>query len=66
MPKVFTEQLASILESGYAYRIPELRLKKREAMGLPPLPKGNSASIKITLEEAHFPKQLQQEGVKLG
>jgi len=35
-------------------------------MGLPPLPRGDSASIKITLEEAHFPKQLQKEGVKLG
>jgi CoB--CoM heterodisulfide reductase subunit C len=57
MPKVFTEQFASILESGYAYRIPELRLKKRESLGLPPLPKGNSASIKTTLEKVQFPKQ---------
>jgi heterodisulfide reductase subunit C len=66
MPKVFTEQFASILESGYAYRIPDLRLKKREIQGLPPLPKGNSASIKTTLERVHFPKQAEKEGQKLG
>jgi ABC-type transporter MlaC component len=62
MPKVFTEQFTSILESGYAYKIPELRLKKREVQGLPPLPKGNSVSIKTTLEKVHFPKQSQKEG----
>jgi heterodisulfide reductase subunit C len=62
MPKVFTEQFTSILESGYAYRIPELRLKKREVQGLPPLPKGNSVSIKTTLEKVHFPKQSEKEG----
>ena len=45
MPQVFKEEAASILESGYAYRIPELRLKKRETVGLPPLPKGNAESI---------------------
>jgi heterodisulfide reductase subunit C len=66
MPKVFAEQFTSILESGYAYRIPELRLKKREVLGLPPLPKGNSVSIKTTLEKVHFPKQTDKEGEKLG
>jgi heterodisulfide reductase subunit C len=29
VPQVFKEEASSILESGYAYRIPELRLKKR-------------------------------------
>ncbi len=66
MPKMFTEQFTSILESGYAYRIPDLRLKKREIQGLPPLPKGNSASIKTTLGRVHFPKQAEKEGEKLG
>jgi heterodisulfide reductase subunit C len=66
MPKVFTEQFTSILESGYAYRIPELRLKKREVLGLPPLPKGNSVSIKATLEKVRFPKQTEKECEKLG
>jgi heterodisulfide reductase subunit C len=62
MPKVFTEQFTSILESGYAYKIPELRLKKREVQGLPPLPKGNSVSIKTTLEKVHFPNHAEKEG----
>lgn len=54
VPQVFKEEAASILESGYAYRIPELRLKKRETLGLPPLPKGNPESIKKTLKETSF------------
>ena len=49
MPQVFKEEAASILESGYAYRIPELRLKKRETVGLPPLPRGNAESIRKSL-----------------
>ncbi len=35
----------ALLESGYAYKIPELRIKKRETQGLPPLPKGNPESV---------------------
>ena len=42
IPQVFKDQAASLLESGYAYKIPELRVKKRESQGLPPLPKGNA------------------------
>jgi heterodisulfide reductase subunit C len=49
VPQVFKDELTSILESGYAYRIPELRLKKRETLGLPPLPKGNPRSLSKTL-----------------
>jgi heterodisulfide reductase subunit C len=51
IPQVFKEQYASIIESGYAYKIPELRLKKRETTGLPPLPKGDAGKIKKTLSE---------------
>jgi heterodisulfide reductase subunit C len=64
MPNVFKEEFTSILESGYAYRIPELRLKKREILGLPPLPKGNPASIKTTLERVRFLKQIEKEAEK--
>lgn len=49
MPKMFNEQFASILESGYAYKIPDLRIKKREFQGLPPLPKGNGDNMKKAL-----------------
>jgi heterodisulfide reductase subunit C len=57
-PRVFKEQCSSILESGYAYKIPELRLKKREQLGLPPLPKGNPESIGKVLRDVHFLKHV--------
>ncbi len=60
VPQVFREQCSSILESGYAYRIPELRLKKRESLGLPPLPKGNAKSIGKTLCDAELVKHLEK------
>jgi heterodisulfide reductase subunit C len=61
IPQVFKEQCASILESGYAYKIPELRIKKRETSGLPPLPKGNPDSIRKTLKEVHLLKHMEKE-----
>src|SRR5512138_3038910 len=58
VPQVFKDQCASVLESGYAYKIPDLRLKKRETLGLPPLPKGNPESIKKSLKGVKFVKQV--------
>jgi CoB--CoM heterodisulfide reductase subunit C len=62
IPQVFKEQCASILESGYAYKIPELRVKKREILGLPPLPKGNPESLRKTLREVHFLRHVDKKG----
>ena len=62
VPQVFKEQCSSILESGYAYKIPELRLKKRETLGLPPLPKGNPESLGKTLRTVHFLKHVEKKG----
>lgn len=62
IPQVFKEQCASILESGYAYKIPELRMKKRETSSLPPLPKGNPESIMKSLREVHFLKHMEKRG----
>jgi heterodisulfide reductase subunit C len=62
VPQVFKEQCSSILESGYAYKIPELRLKKRESLGLPPLPKGNPESLGKTLRTVHFLKHVEKKG----
>ncbi len=62
IPLVFKEQFASILESGYAYKIPELRIKKRETLGLPPLPKGDQQKMKKTLSEVRLFKNAQKEG----
>ena len=61
VPQVFKEQGASILETGYAYKIPELRIKKRESLGLPPLPRGNPESIRKTLREVGFLKLIEKK-----
>lgn len=61
-PQVFKDQAASILESGYAYKIPDLRIKKRETIGLPPLPKGNPESVKKSLKGVHFMKHIENKG----
>ena len=54
VPQVFKDQAASVLESGYAYKIPDLRIKKRESTGLPPLPKGNAESVRKSLKGVAF------------
>jgi heterodisulfide reductase subunit C len=62
VPQVFKEQTCSILESGYAYKIPELRMKKRESLGLPPLPRGNSESIRKSLQGVGFLQFIEKQG----
>jgi len=61
IPQVFKEQCASILESGYAYKIPELRVRKRETSGLPPLPKGNPESIRKSMREVHLLRHMEKK-----
>lgn len=60
MPKMFNDQFASILESGYAYKIPELRIKKRESQGLPALPKGNGDKMKRALKGVKLVDDIQK------
>lgn len=62
VPQVFKDQAASILADGYAYRIPELRVKKRETLGLPPLPKGNAESIRKSLRDVGIIRYLEKKG----
>ena len=62
VPQVFKEQYASVLASGYAYKIPELRLKKRESLGLPPVPTGKPESIRKSLSSVKFLKNLEEKG----
>ena len=50
IPSVFRELINNILKTGYAYRIPELRLKKRGDKGLPPLPKTNVKDLSKLFE----------------
>jgi len=61
MPVVFKELASNILKTGYAYMIPELRLKKREEQGLPTLPKGNLESIAKLFDITGFSKTLEKE-----
>jgi len=62
IPPVFKEQASNVLELGYAYKIPELRIKKRESLGLPPLPKGNPESIGKCLKGVSFLKFIEKQG----
>jgi len=62
VPQVFKDQAASVLESGYAYKIPELRVKKRETQGLPPLPKGNPEKIRKTLKDTKLLQFIEKKG----
>jgi heterodisulfide reductase subunit C len=62
MPIVFKEQASNILESGYAYKIPESRIKKRETQGLPPLPKGNPENISKALKGIKFLRFIEKKG----
>jgi hypothetical protein len=66
VPQVFKEQGACILESGYAYKIPDLRIKRRESLGLPPLPKCNPEGIRKSLRELSFLKCIENRGEKSG
>ena len=45
VPPVFRALTGNILKTGYAYRIPELRLKRRMERGLPALPKANTDDV---------------------
>jgi hypothetical protein len=66
VPQVFKDQVASVLESGYAYKIPELRVKKRESQGLPPLPKGNPESVRKSLKGVKFLETVAKKGEPSG
>jgi heterodisulfide reductase subunit C len=66
VPQVFKDQVASVLKSGYAFDIPEFRIKKREAMGLPPLPKSNPESVRRSLKGIGFIKNVENKGEENG
>jgi len=59
IPQVFKDQIHAIFESGYAYKISELRLKKRTSQNLPPLPPCNTDNLCKILKNTKIIKQLQ-------
>jgi len=61
MPSVYKDLSSSIRETGYAYKIPELRLRKRGELGLPPLPKANIESIVKIFDITGFSKTVEEE-----
>ena len=61
IPDVFRELTANILKTGYAYRIPELRLKKRVEKGLPPLPKANVEDVAKLFDALAVSKRMEKK-----
>jgi len=63
IPEVFKGLASNILKTGYAYIIPELRLKKRKEQGLPTLPKANLESVARLFDTTDLPKMLEKERI---
>jgi len=59
LPAVYKELASNILQTGLAYKIPDLRLKKRGEIGLPPLPKADLESVNKLAEATGFSKVIQ-------
>ena len=49
------------MKKGLAYEIPELRLKKREELGLPPPPKLVGERVTKLAEIVGFPKLMDKK-----
>lgn len=60
MPAVFRELTSNIMKTGYAYRISELRLKKRVEKGVPPLPEVNLEDISKLFNLINISKILKK------
>jgi len=50
IPPIYAELASNIYETGYAYKIPEQRQKKRQEVGLPPLPKPSLDKVDRLME----------------
>jgi heterodisulfide reductase subunit C len=61
IPQVFKDQIGAVLDSGYAYKIPELRIKKRETQGLPPLPRCNTENLRKILKNTKLVEKTQNQ-----
>ena len=59
MPSVFKTFASNILRSGYVYLMPRSRLKRREAEGLPALPKSKVEDVAKLFEATGFSEILE-------
>ncbi len=64
IPGIFTELASNIYATGYVYKIPEMRLRKRAELGLPPLPKANLDGVDKLIELAGGRKLLKSAEVR--
>ncbi len=62
MPFVFKDLAGAIMETGLAYKIPELRLRRRQEAGLPELPKSDTDGIAKLFGRTGFAKQIEKRG----
>jgi len=56
LPAVYKELASNILQTGLAYKIPDLRLKRRGDTGLPHLPKADLESVNKLADATGFLK----------
>lgn len=60
IPQVFKELGSNIIETGLAYKIPNLRLKKREEQHLPPLPRTDLEAVNKLLKSTGFTELMKR------
>jgi len=63
IPQIYTELASNIYETGYAYKIPEMRHRKRTELGLPPLPKPSLDKVARLIDLAGGSKLIKSKGV---
>jgi len=59
MPLVYKELAGNLMKSGFVYMIPESRIRRREQMGLPLLPKTKPDEVAKVFELTGFTKFLE-------
>jgi len=64
VPQVFKELGSNIFETGLAYKISDVRLKKREEQKLPPLSTSNTKAVAKLLEASGFLKLIKEQPKK--
>jgi len=54
VPEAYRELATSVVKNGYAYKIPAMRIKKRESLGLPPLPEAAVGHMEKMAKATNF------------
>jgi len=63
IPEALREMGSNVVETGSVYKVPGSRIRKREAAGLPPLPKSNPRRLAKLAEIVGFPKLIEKRGM---